>query len=196
MSDNGSTSKKGLRRVILLMVVLITLATVRGVVSAIKGRSEPNGLSWAVWAGCNVIMLISALHSRIDISTLLLLQFYTAGAMAMAFVGLKHLERLDKLEGLAILIAVASLIGWLASDDATVALGLMIVAHSCGSGVNIRSALSDPQSEDRWMWVLYVVGNLANLLAISWQGWESWAFPVYETGVCLTILLIATLKPR
>lgn len=172
---------------VIVLAVAVLLAYARGIQAVCRSSAKPNCLSWVIWAGLDVVLLLASLKAAESPSTIVLLAIYTAGAILLAIASWSNRSKLNKLEWAAVLTAILSIIGWATTGNASVALGLVILAHLCGTVLTLKSVWLNPESEDRVMWVLFTAGNIANLFAISWTGWQDWAFPVYESSACLCV---------
>jgi hypothetical protein len=177
---------------VIALAIAVLLAYARGLISVIRADAKPNCLSWTIWAVIDLVLLIASFKTACSGSTNILLVIYTVGAILLAIASRSNLSKLNKLEWTAIVITAFSIIGWATTGNASVGLGLIILAHLCGTVLTLRSVWQSPRSEDRVMWILFALGNIANLFAISWTQWQSYAFPVYETIACLCIWLLAT----
>lgn len=175
---------------VIVLAVAASLAYARGIQAVRRSSAKPNCLSWLIWAGIDVVLIAASLRAADSFSTIVLLAIYTAGAIWLAIAARSNLSRLDKLEWTAVVVAVLSIVGWATTGNASVGLGLIILAHICGVILTFQSVWRSPQSEDRAMWILFTAGNVANLFAISWHGWQNWGFPIYDTAACLAIWLL------
>ena len=172
------------------MVIAVLLAYGRGIMATMRSAAKPNCLSWAIWTAVDIVLIAASLIAAESPSTIVMLMIYTAGAILLAIASWSSRSKLNKMEWVAITTAILSIVGWATTGNASIALGLIILAHACGTVLTLRSVWLVPSSEDRAMWVLFTAGNIANLFAISWAGWQNWAFPVYESTACLCVWLL------
>jgi len=191
LADRSSHKGKRVGQMIAVLAVAVVLAYVRGIYAVLKSDAKPNCLSWVIWACIDVVLIVSSLMAAESVSTIVLLLIYMAGAVVIVAVSRKNLSGLNIFERAAVAVATLSLVGWVVTGNASVALGLVILAHLCGTILTLKSVWQVPRSEDWVMWTLFVAGNIANLLAISWINWQNWLFPVYETAVCVIVTLLA-----
>lgn len=173
-----------------ILAIAVVLAYGRGIMATYRSTAKPNCLSWVIWAGVDIVLIAASLKAAESRSTIVLLAIYTAGAILLAIASWSNRSKLNKLEWVAVATAILSIVGWATTGNASVALGLIILAHLCGTVLTLKSVWLNPESEDRAMWILFTVGNIANLFAISWAGWQDWAFPVYESTACLCVWLL------
>jgi hypothetical protein len=164
-------------------------------ISILRGKTQPNRATWAIWSIVGLILSSSywAVGAR---DTIWVPLSYVIGPIVTSILGIRWGEggwtRFDRrcLMGTAV-----SLVLWIVLKSPLVALGLNLLIDFLGALPTIAKSARDPEGEDPLAWVLFAIGNGFNLLAINQWSWEIAAYPIYLFVICVWMVVLL-LRPR
>jgi hypothetical protein len=164
-------------------------------ISILRGKTQPNRATWAIWSIVGLILSSSywAVGAR---DTIWVPLSYVIGPIVTSILGIRWGEggwtRFDRrcLMGTAV-----SLVLWIALKSPLVALGLNLLIDFLGALPTIAKSARDPEGEDPLAWVLFAIGNGFNLLAIDQWSWAIAAYPIYLFVICVWMVVLL-LRPR
>ncbi|OGG79174.1 hypothetical protein A3A39_03590 [Candidatus Kaiserbacteria bacterium RIFCSPLOWO2_01_FULL_54_13] len=158
--------------------------------------TKPNRATWFIWTFVGSVILPSYHYSGAD-ETIWVPAALTAGPFAVALLSLKWGEGgWTRFDQVCLAGACISVGGWAITGSPVVGLLLALVADGFGAVATIRHAYRRPEEENRLAWILFLVGDLANLLAVTdWSlaALTVWSLPVY---MVLQTIPIAVLSAR
>jgi hypothetical protein len=175
----------------ILAGVIGSLAYVPYIIAMIKRKTTPNKATWIIWSVLGIIIAAS---------------YYSAGARETAFVpfgnaiGIVVVTLLalrygedgwTSLDKGCIIGAGAGLILWAATSEPLMALYLTTMVDAIGGIPTIEKAWKRPESEDKLTWVMFVIANSVNILAIREWTLAIAMYPVYVlilSGVMVVLL--------
>jgi len=161
------------------------------IIGTLRGTTKPNKATWLIWAAMGAIIAASYFSAGATDSAWLPAA-YAVGIFAVAALSLKFGERgWAKLDLFCLLGAGAGLLLWWLTSEPTFALYLTIVVDAIGFIPTFRKAYTNPESEDRLAWCLFLIADILNIFAISEWTLAQASYPVYV--LVFTIVLNALL---
>ncbi|MBI2610414.1 hypothetical protein HYW60_00545 [Candidatus Kaiserbacteria bacterium] len=151
--------------------------------------TKPNRATWFIWAFVGAVMLPAYSQSGAE-ETIWVPAALTAGPLIVALLSLKWGEggwtRFDQacLAGACVSVAM-----WYITGSPIVGLLFILATDGFGALATIRHAYRRPEEENRLAWTLFLVGDVANLLAVTDWSWS--AFPIW----CLPVALVVYTAP-
>lgn len=180
----------------ILAGVLSLLAFVPYIRSIYRGETRPNRATWWVWTVCNGVLFASYYASGERRSAWVPLS-YMAASFVVALLSFKRgeggLSRFDQGCALASAVGIAL---WAASGSPLTALMINIGVDLAGALPTMRKTYLDPRSESLSAWLIFLVANLVNLLAVDAWTEPSVALPIYYVVMTIVIVALAARRPR
>lgn len=125
---------------------------------------------------------------------------YVVGPLFTSLLAIKFGQggwtRFDRI---CVLGAAASLGLWVGSRSPDLTLAINIGIDFLGALPTIRKSLIDPNGEDLLAWLLFLIANALNVLAIDRWSWQVMVYPSYMflmTGVICWVLWQGRRKER
>lgn len=183
--------------------ILAAVITVAGNVfyarDTVRGRTQPNRVTWSLWALAPMIAFAAELVQHAGLNALLT---FAVGFGPLLVVGASFLDpkayaRLTGFDAACGLLSLAALAGWALTRRGDVAIALSVLSDLLGAVPTLRKARTDPGSESASAFVSDVIGAGVTLLTIPAARWSfaTAAFPVYIVLVAGT-LTVLILRPR
>lgn len=161
--------------------ILALVANAAYVIAILRGTTRPDRVSWWILAGLN-IMIAASLFVLEATHTLWLPVGYAISFTIIALLSLKYGEgtmSLTRLQTICIVAALATAFFWWFTEDAFMALLLMILIDALGLTPTIYKSFVRPWYEDRTAWVITTLASICSLLAIDMWTFEIVAYPLY-----------------
>lgn len=159
-------------------------------VTMVRGKTRPNRASWWIWTVIGTL-LAGSYYATGARDSLWVPLSYVVGPLLTALLALKYGEggwtRLDRA---CFAGAGGSLLLWVVSGSPLAALLVNILIDIFGAMPTIRKSYTDPESEDRLSWGLFLVGDALNLFAIRPWSLETAIYPLYLFGLAGLITLL------
>ncbi|MBI5224142.1 hypothetical protein HY990_07015 [Candidatus Micrarchaeota archaeon] len=180
----------------ILSALIYLLAFVRYIYATFKSGTRPNRATWFIWLVLGFVLLVSSYATGAR-ETLPLLIVNQLGFVAIFFISLRSGEggwtNFDKF---CLIGAAMALLCWFFSGSAIYALLIGILIDLFGALPTFKKAYLDPKHEDTITWILFLLGNSVNLLAIPSWTLELSIYPVYMVSVCVVTLLMILFSPN
>ncbi len=162
----------------------------------LRGKTQPNRVSWSLWATAPLIAFAAELAQHTSLNVSLLTFALGAGPaliLAASFACPRAYWAPTRLDLACGAVAVAALIGWAVTRRGDVAIALAITADALAAVPTIRKAWAQPESESIGTYAASGAGSAITLLTISRWRFASFAFPLYVTVVCGAIAALIAL---
>lgn len=175
--------------------LLSASAFVPYLVAVVRRETRPSLASWMIWTAVGALLCASYWASGARAAIWVSVSYVLGPLLTLGFC-LKYGERTWTRFDLGCLFAAAlSLVLWGVTGDPVVALALNVGIDLLGALPTIRKSWSDPGSEDRTAWALFMSGNIVNLFALdSWAPRMS-AYPLYLFAVTVVVNVLLS-RPR
>ncbi|MHB8220618.1 MAG: hypothetical protein ACYDHU_09920 [Acidimicrobiales bacterium] len=169
-------------------------------VDTIRGRTQPNRVTWLLWGAVPLLAFAVELRSGVGLRAVMALSVGLGplAVFAASFVNRSSVWRIGRLDYACGALSVAGIAVWLATSDGLAALCAAIAADALAGVPTLVKSWRSPESESA---VAYW-GSLANaavtLLTVTTITAAEVAFPLYIvviTGVEL-VLVAGRLGPR
>lgn len=159
----------------------------------IKGKVQPNKVSWFLWALAPLIAFFAQLQQGVGVQALttFIVGFVPLIIFIASFVNKKAEWKITRLD---IACGVLSLIGialWFVTQVGNVAIFFALIADALAAIPTIVKAYRYPETENDSVFVFGTINAVIGLLAISTWTFEYYGFPLYLLIVnALFVLLI------
>jgi hypothetical protein len=166
----------------------------------LKGKIQPNRVSWSLWAVAPLIAFAAELaqHANLDVALLgFTLGFGPLLVVAVSFKDPKAYWRLTRLDLLCASLSMTALALWAITGEGNIAIFFSIVADLFAAIPTIAKSYLRPMSESAGTYLATAAGGGITLLAIPHWTFTMCGFPLYVMVVCaIIIILIALRRPR
>jgi len=181
----------------------MTLGLIAGCVSAIaflpylisilKGKTKPSIVTWWIWSVLGILLFFSYKAGGAT-ETLFVPFVYMLTPLATAILSLKYGNKgWSKFDLYCLIGAATSTVIWFISGSPTIALVLYLFIDLFGLMPTIRKTFYQPEQENSLAWLLMVVANFLNILAITKMKFSILIYPLYLL-ISGGIILILTLR--
>jgi hypothetical protein len=164
-------------------------------IGTLKGKTQPNRVTWFIWAAAPLIAFAAQLDEGVGLESLTVLfaGLVPLAILAASFVNPQATWKLTRFDLVCGFMAVAALVGWYLTQNANVAIALAIGADVFAAIPTIIKSYTHPKSERPAAYIGACIGTLITLATIDEWTFASYAFPLW---IVLVTALIAGLIMR
>lgn len=151
------------------------------ILSIFKRETIPNCASWWIWTVIGIIVGSAYYVATDNYYPIWVPLSYIIGPLFVAILSLKYGEGeyLGKLDIFCLIGALVSLLLWVLSQSALVALCFLLIIDIFGAIPTFIKSYYYPLSENLTAWLLFSFGSILNLFSITQWDFASVAYPIY-----------------
>ena len=181
---------------ILLGVLLNILGSGSYALSTIKGKTQPNRVTWFLWAFAPLIAFSAQLGEGVGWESILTFMagFGPLLVFTSSFVNRKSYWRISKLDIFCGVISVFALILWWLSGSGLIAILFSILADLIAAIPTIIKSFKAPETEHSAPFLYSSIAATITLLTISSWQLVNYAFALYILVVCVVLYIIIQFK--
>lgn len=159
--------------------LISTIAFLPYVRDILKLKTKPERASWLIWGVLGSIAFFSQLAEGAS-DSLWMTAAQTLGVVLVFALSIKFgVGGLTKRDKIALVIAGIGLVLWYLTNEATIALFIVIIIDSIGTILTVIKTYKRPESETLISWVLYGASGFLALFAVGSFNLVLFAYPVY-----------------
>jgi len=154
-----------------MLAGLVTLSAYFPYIRAIlKKETRPSFISWPIWA-LSLSLIFATSYSVGARLTLVLIFAGIIGNIIISILAWRYGEKTwTKLDIASIVVSIASLVVWFITNNALIALIMIVAIDTAGYFPTIQNILKNPRSENRTAWMLFGIGALFNMVTLLIAG--------------------------
>jgi hypothetical protein len=183
---------------VILSVVIAFMGAYAYIRDTLRGNTQPNRVTWFMWALAPLIGAAAAWDSGAD--GLALVRVFLAGLMPLlvflaSFVNAQSYWKLNKFDLACGAMSLAALLVWGAADSPRLAILLAVVGDGFAGIPTLRKAWQFPETETGQMYIASFLSSILVMPSIPEWNIENAAFTLY-LAVTSSLLLVAVYRRR
>jgi hypothetical protein len=181
-----------------ILAALITLAGSAGyALDTLRGRTQPNRVSWVMWAIAPLIAFAAELTEHAGLESLLTFSvgFGPVLVLLASFLDPRAYTRITRLDLVCGALSAAALAMWALTGRGDVAIAFSILSDLWAAIPTVHKALRRPESESAKAFVPSAIGCVITLLTIRHWVFANYGFPIYILLIDTTLSALI-LTPR
>lgn len=158
----------------------------------LQGRTQPNRVTWSLWAAAPIIAAAASVAAGGDIWTALRTLIAGIAPLIVVFVSFLNSRaywRLGPFDFGCGVLSIIALVAWLMTDSPRLAVLLAATADGVASLPTLRKAWRNPESETRVTFLFGLISNCILLPSIPVWNIENAAFPLYLLAINCSLSL-------
>ena len=181
---------------VIIGAIIQFLGCVSYFIDTIKGKVQPNRVSWLMWSIAPLIAFAAELKQGVGILSLttFIVGFCPLIIFIASFVNKKAEWKLTKFDLICGVLSVLGLILWLVTRVGNIAIFFSILADGLAALPTIVKSYKEPETENDLPFTLGVVNSVIGIFAIKDWNFQSYSFPVYLLFVNLIIAILIRFK--
>ncbi len=170
------------------------------VVDTVRGRTQPNRVTWLLWAVNPLLAFAVEIDDGVGLRALMtfMVGFGPLAVFVASFVNPKSVWKLGPLDYACGAMSVVGTVGWLATGQGLVALIAALAADFLAGVPTLVKSWREPESEHAAIYVGSFLNAAVTLLTVTQVSAPVLAFPLYIAIIALveTALVAGRLGPR
>lgn len=166
------------------------------ILDIIKGKTQPNLVSWITWTLLTCIGTFAAL-SEGAVTTAILSGASTVSTLLVVILGIRNgIKRYTLLDIVCQVLAILGIILWQTTQDASVAIAIVVFTDMIACLPTIRHAWRSPHAETWPTFATGAVGAGITIFTITHMSFAALAYPLWLVGANLLIPVIILYRRR
>jgi hypothetical protein len=181
---------------VILGVIIQTIGGFGYLIDTIKGRVQPNKVSWLLWSIAPLVAFAAEISQGVGIQALttFIVGFIPLIIFIASFFNKKAEWKLGKLDMICGVLSFIGIILWFITKEANIAILFAIFADGLAAVPTIVKSYKYPETESDLIFLCGVINAGIGLLAIQIINFEHYAFPLYLLFVNLILVLLIRFK--
>jgi len=181
---------------VILGVALQCIGGLSYLIDTIKGKVQPNKVSWLLWAIAPLVAFTAEISQGVGIQALttFIVGFIPLIIFIASFTNRKASWKLSKLDIICGVLSVSGLILWYITKVGNVAILFSIIADALAGVPTVVKSYSNPESENDSVFWFGVINAAIGLLVIQSWDFEHWGFPLYLLFINFIIAALIRFK--
>lgn len=177
---------------IFLGVALNLIGTINYLVNTVKGKTQPNRVTFFLWALAPLIAFAFMLSEGVGKVALMTLMVGLGPLLIFvaSFLNKKSYWRLTKFDYLCGILSIVGIFLWLLTKDANLAILLAVIADLFAGLPTVVKAFKAPETESYLAFLLGSVSAVVALLTIDNWTFAAYAFPIHIALISFTIFVL------
>ncbi|MCE5319331.1 MAG: hypothetical protein LLG04_18445 [Parachlamydia sp.] len=158
------------------------------ILSILRHETKPHLVTWWIWTFLGAVITASYYASGAPLNALIVPIVYILGPLVVALLCFKYGEYGANAFDLSCFAGgIAGILLWLLTGNPALALYLNLIVDFCGAMPTIRKVALNPRSENLTAWILFLLGNVLNLMSIPYDSFAVMSYPLYMVLVTLIV---------
>lgn len=181
---------------VIVGVFLQSLGGISYLVDTIKGKVQPNRVSWFLWAVAPLIAFTAQIQQGVGIQSLatFIVGFIPLVIFIASFVNKEAEWKITRLDMICGLLSVGGLILWYITKVGNVAILFAILADGLAAIPTIVKSYYYPETENASVYLFGIINAGIAILAAQNLRFESLGFPIYLFLVTIVISFLIKSK--
>lgn len=181
---------------VIIGVLLQLLGCTSYLTDTIKGKVQPNRVTWLLWSIAPLIAFVAEVQQGVGIISLatFIVGFCPLLIFIASFFNKKATWNLTKFDIICGILSILGLALWLFTRIGNIAIFFGIVADGLAALPTIVKSFKDPESENDLPYTLGVANAGIGILAIKNWNFQSYGFLIYLLASDLTIAILVRFK--
>lgn len=162
----------------------------------IKGKVQPNKVSWLLWSIAPLIAFFAMIKQGVGIEawSTFIVGFIPLVVFLASFVNKKATWEITKLDILCGVLSTLGLVLWLITKVGNIAILFSILADGLAAIPTIVKSYKNPESESHLPYSLGIPNSVFALLVIKDWNFQNWGFVVYLLFVNTIIAVLVKFR--
>ena len=162
----------------------------------LKADTEPHVYTWFIWSVTQAIAAYAILEGNGGLFAALSVASGAILSFVVFLMSLKHgTKNISDFDTVTLIIALMAIVMWWELDQPEWAIVAIALIDLLGFLPTFRKTWHEPKSESSFAWVLFLLGNMAALLALSTYSIMT-SFYIITMIIASVVLVALTLRKK
>ncbi len=165
-------------------------------VDTLKGKAQPNRVSWFLWAFVPFIIFFAQIQQGVksEIWVTFIAGFSPLLVFGASFFSKKSAWKITKFDMICGAFSLVGLFFWFLTRSGNIAILFSILADALASIPTLIKSYHEPETENATAYFFGGINAAIGLLIITQWNFENYAFSAYILFVCLTLAVLIQFK--
>lgn len=176
--------------------VISFLGILSYLVDTLKGKAQPNKVSWFLWGLAPMIAFAAQLKQGVGIQSLMtfMVGFNPMIIFIASFFNKKAEWKIQRFDLICGAFSLVGLLLWYITQIGNIAILFSLLADGLASLPTVVKSYYEPETESPTAFLLAGISALLTILTIDNWVFQEMAFPIYIFFVCTTLYLLIQFK--
>jgi len=162
------------------------------IISTLKGETQPNRVSWFVWALAPLIAFFAEMSKGVGVQAWMTFAvgFSPLLVFIASFINKKAYWRLTRFDLICGAFALVGLALWGITREGNIAIAFSILADGLAAAPTLIKSWKFPETENHWVFTLSIINAGITMLTIKIWDFQHYGFPIYIFLVCSVLSLL------
>ena len=162
----------------------------------IKGKIQPNKVTWFLWALAPLIAFAAEVKQGVGILALttFIVGFIPLVIFIASFVNKKSEWKITKLDIFCGTVSLGGILLWSITKVGNIAIFFSILADGLAATPTIIKSYRYPETENATIYLFAIINAAIGILAVQKWAFEQYGYPVYLLLVDLILFLLIRFK--
>ncbi len=177
-------------------IALNLLGFISYVNDTIKGKIQPNRVSFFLWSIPPIITFFAELNQGVGFQAIMplsvgLIPFFVFLA---TFINKKSYAKIQKLDIICAFFSILGIILWYITNNGNIAIMFSILADAAAYVPTLVKSYNKPQTESAWPWLAAGSSGFITLLTIKNSNFANITFPLYYLIINVLVYVLVQYK--
>lgn len=184
-------------RFVIVGALLSIYGTWHYLIDTLKGKTQPNRVSWLFWALAPLIAFWAEINKGVGIHSLMtfIVGFNPLLVFIASFLNKNSYWKLSKMDYFYGGLALLGMVLWQITGEGNLAILFSILADGFAAIPTVVKSWHDPESENPSVYFYSMLNAGITMLTIKIWDFAHWGFPVYIFGICALLYVLIRFKP-
>lgn len=177
---------------VILALLLNTYGDLRYLIETVKGRIQPNKVSWLFWAIAPLVAFSAEISKGVGWASILTLSVGLNPLLVFAasFLSKKAEWKITKFDINCGVLSLVGIILWGITKDANLAIFFAILADLSASAPTLVKSWNYPETENASPFIFGCLAAMVTLATIKQWDFANYGFPLAILLICLIFVLL------
>jgi hypothetical protein len=177
---------------VILAAVINLIGSTNYVINTIKGKTQPNRVTWFLWALAPLIAFGAMIDKGVGLSALMtfMVGFGPLMVFIASFVNKKSVWKITRFDLTCGALSLGGLGLWLLTKEGDVAIFFSIIADALALLPTLVKSWKAPETESSLIFLNGSISAVITLLTLNTFTFAYYGFPLYILAACLLLFVV------
>lgn len=184
-------------KILVIVPVLSMIGSGSYIYAVLKGRAQPNRVTWILWAIAPLIAFAAQIQGGVGLLQSLLTFMVGFGPLLVviaSFFSHGAVWKLTTFDFVCGGLSVLGLLLWFVTRENNIAIFFAIMADGLAALPTLVKSYKEPESEDATVFILGATSAGLTMLTFDEWTFTNAAFTAYIFGICIVLVLLIRFK--
>lgn len=183
-------------RFVFVGLVIGLIGSISYVVDTIKGKTQPNRVTWFLWALAPFVAFSAMMDQGVGLVSVMTLSVGIGPFLIFcaSFFNKQSVWKMSRFDYVCGAFSLLALVGWYITKEANAAIALSLLADALALTPTLVKSIKDPESESSLVFLMATINSAIALLVLDTWTFSESAFPLYIFIGCALMFVLIQFK--